>query len=469
MSKDFMIAATGSGCGKTTITCALLGAIQELGYSVRSFKCGPDYIDPMFHTKVLGIPSRNLDLFFTDEKGVRALYERDASKYEVSVVEGVMGLYDGMHPSSPQASSYDLARSLDLPILLVVDCKGMGRSLLSVIKGFLADDLDGRIGGVFLNRISPNYYETIAPIITKELSLPVLGYLPVLKDYDCQSRYLGLKLPEEIPGIRWKFQDLSRKLMEYTDVSRMLNILEAHSDKKGKESLESKEILESKEVPFVNPSFPPVLIGVARDEAFCFYYEDNLRLLEEAGAKLVEFSPLRDDKLPSGISGLLLGGGYPELHASALASNTSMKQEIFSLLQQGLPSLAECGGYMYLHEAMEDEHGESYPMVSILPGKCVNRGKLVRFGYVTLEEKEKRFLTAGEHSCMKGHEFHYYDDTIPGEDVLSTKPVTLKSWSSSYVNENHWWGWTHLYYPSNPEFVTAFIQACRRWRDGEFS
>lgn len=450
MGKAFMIAATGSNTGKTTMTCGLLQAFVDRGQRVRSYKCGPDYIDPLFHERILGVTCKNLDLFFTDEKITRDLFWADGDR-DLSIVEGVMGLYDGISPREDTASSYHLAKVLQIPVFLIVDAKGMGRSLLALIRGFLAMDTHHLIRGVILNRMTKSYYQMMAPVIEEELSLPVLGYLPTMEEISFESRYLGLTLPEEIEAIKEKVSLLGQTLSETIDLPRMLSLA-------GEVPRKEK----SCRIAFREKRIP---IAVARDEAFCFYYRDNLRMLEEEGAELIYFSPIHDRTLPENIGGLLLGGGYPELFAGELSDNITMKDSIQKAISRGLPSLAECGGFLYLHDAILGEDGRRYPMCGMIPGDCFYTGKLVRFGYVSVEEKNKAFLKEDTPygPAIRGHEFHYYDSENNGSDAISIKPTGNRCWVSSFTGEEHWWGFAHLYYPSNPSFPRNFVNKCREF------
>ncbi|MBR6404054.1 MAG: cobyrinate a,c-diamide synthase [Eubacterium sp.] len=455
MKNAFMIAATGSGCGKTTITCGILEALKRRGYNSRSFKCGPDYIDPMFHKDILGIPSKNLDLFFTDKDVTRDLFLMNNDS-DISVVEGVMGLYDGISPLSDEASSYELASALDIPIILVVDAKGMGRSILAVIRGFIDMDFENRICGVILNRISQGYCDKIKPVIENELRIKVFGCFPSQKEGTLESRYLGLKLPNEIDDLKEKVIELARKLEQTIDIDGILKV--SNYDHKKNVVVKTKDISNK------------VRVAIARDEAFCFYYEDNLRLLRESGADLVEFSPLHDSTHPENIDGIILGGGYPELYAEKLSANVSMLNSIRNALENDIPSLAECGGFMYLHSELKLKDGNSYPMVGLIKGTCEYTGHLVRFGYINIEEKKHIFLSEGN-KIIKGHEFHYFDSNNNGSDCISSKPIigstnqsVGNSWDSGFVSDNHWWGFAHLYYPSNPEFPDYFVKSCFEYR-----
>ena len=450
-----MLAAPKSGSGKTLITCALLGALSARGLKVQAFKCGPDYIDPMFHQKVIGIPSRNLDMFFTDEEETKALFLEE-NQSDVSVIEGVMGLYDGLAGTNWEASSHHLATTLKTPVILVINARGMGRSLLAEINGFLSMDPQGWIKGVILNQVSEGFYQSMAPLIRKECGVAVLGYFPTKKELDWESRYLGLKLPNEVLELREKVTQAAKLIEETVDVDGVLRIAR---------EADQENPLTAKEFPWLKGNGGErVRIGVAMDEAFCFYYEDNFRLLRNAGAELVPFSPLRDEKLPPDVHGLILGGGYPELRAKELSENVKLRQAISEAIKAGVPSLAECGGFTYLHETMEDQDGVSYPMVGAVPGGCRNTGKLVRFGYAMFQ-MPKPFGEGASEARIRGHEFHYYDSDAPGEDCLAVKPVTNKSWKCGYFGEGSYWSYGHLYYPSAPDFVKWFVGHCKAHRE----
>lgn len=441
-----MIAATKSGSGKTLITCALLQALLNRKLKVSAFKCGPDYIDPMFHTKVLSVPSGNLDLYFTEEKQTIDLFLENNDS-DISVIEGVMGLYDGLGGISDRASAYHLAKTLKTPVILLVDAHGMGRSLLALIAGFLSMDKEHLIKGIILNRISESFYQSIAPVIEAELQIEVLGYFPVKKDLQLDSRYLGLKLPSEVADLKHKAQLGAETLEAGVKIDRILEIA------KQADRLEKQETFEM-------VGGESVRIGVAYDEAFCFYYRENFDLLKKLGAELVFFSPLHDIKLPDNIQGIILGGGYPELVAKELSANTQMLTDIKEAIEKGMPSLAECGGFMYLHDIITDKDGKTYPMAGVIPGICEDKGKLVRFGYA-------EFTCNKQELSVRGHEFHYYDSTNCGTDSLAVKPLTGRNWECMHAGENHLWGFGHLYYPSEPAFVKWFLDACRAYKGKE--
>ncbi len=450
-----MIAAPKSGSGKTTITCAILQTLKDMGKQVVSYKCGPDYIDPMFHQRVIGIPSKNLDTFFTGENDTRKLLLKNRTGEEISVIEGVMGLYDGLGGVREEGSSYHLAKVTKTPIILVVDAKGMGRSVIPLIAGFLAYDTEHLIRGVILNRMSKSYYEIIKPLIEAELQIRVLGYFAEQQQLQIQSRHLGLHLPGEIKEIQRQLEVAAEELQKSVSIETIIQIAASA------ETIEIEKITETTEKITSTELITKPLIAVARDEAFCFYYEDNLLLLKEYGADIAYFSPLHDKELPEGSSGLLLGGGYPELYAKELEENTAMRKEIKAAVESGMPVVAECGGFLYLHTAIRDRDGHPYQMAGVLPAACQDMKKLVRFGYIELEEKESNFLELG--TRIKGHEFHYFDSEKNGEDCMAVKPITGRTYPCVIEKENVWMGFPHLYYPSNPSFAEHFVKKAEQY------
>ncbi|MBQ2801361.1 MAG: cobyrinate a,c-diamide synthase [Lachnospiraceae bacterium] len=453
-----MIAAPKSGSGKTTITCAFLQALKNKGQKVVSYKCGPDYIDPMFHEKVIGIPSKNLDTFFTGEEKTRELFLKNRTEADFAVLEGVMGLFDGLGGIREEGSSYHLAKVTKTPIILVVDVKGMGRSVLPLIAGFLAYDKEHLIRGVILNRMSKAYYEIVKPLIEDELKVSVLGYFPNQKKLQIESRYLGLVMPYELKDIKEQLQIISDEFAKTVSVEAIRQLAESAE---GLEDNFKKEKCSNFEGQVYKEDKP--VIAVAKDEAFCFYYEDNLLMLQESGAEIRYFSPLHDNKLPDDCNGLFIGGGYPELYLKELSSNNRMRESVKQAYDDGMPIVAECGGFMYLHSAIIDKEGVSHAMAGVIPATCSNKGKLVRFGYIEIKEKRSSFLPEGE--GIKGHEFHYYDSTYNGENCLAIKPVTHREYSCVIEGENHWLGFPHLYYPSNPAFAKRFVKKAEEYRE----
>lgn len=463
-SNRVMIAAPSSGCGKTVITTALLEVLKKRGQNPVSFKCGPDYIDPMFHRQVLGIDSLNLDSFFLPEEGIRGLVADQRGG--CAVIEGVMGLYDGADVRGIKGSSYEIAKMTETPVILVIDAKGMGRTLVSVIKGIANDDRERLIKGVILNRISRNFYEKIRPVLSEELEkegldIEIIGGLPTDECMQLPSRHLGLMMPAEMHDIKEKISHMADHLEENCDIEAILKI--ASNAPKIASTISHKSS--------VKPVDPEVCIGVARDEAFCFYYRENLRLLEQLGARIVYFSPLHDEQVSGDVSGILLGGGYPELHLKELAENEAMKMSVRAAVESGMPTLAECGGFMYLHETIEGKTGTPYPMVGVIKGSCRNTGKIVGLGYSQIKECEKvgaddfHMQLAG----MRGHEFHYYESTCDQGDALLYKPSSDSTYRSMIARGGSLWGFLHLYYPSDPKAIEAFVAEMRAYENNRIT
>ena len=449
-SPRLMLCGVMSGSGKTTVTCGLLQTLVNRGLRTAAFKCGPDYIDPMFHATVIGAKTGNLDGFFTGPERLRYLLARESAGMDISILEGVMGYYDGIAATS-QASSYAVAAATGTPAVLVVPAKGMGLSVAAVVEGYCRFQPDSHIRGVILNRISPALYQELKVQIEARCGIRVFGYLPEEPELTLASRHLGLLLPEEVAGLREKLQRLAARLEETLDLEGLLTLAGSAP------GLASSG-------PDLTPG-EPVRLAVAKDEAFCFYYRENLELLQDLGAELVPFSPLRDRKLPEGVSGLLLGGGYPELHGEALEENQVLREEIRRGVGRGLPTVAECGGYLYLQTALEDQEGGLHSMAGVLPGKAWYTGKLRRFGYLTLKaRRESLYGPAGTE--LRGHEFHYFDTEDPGEEFEGVKPVRGTHWRCIHSKGNLLCGFPHVYLHSNPACAAHFLEACRRWGRG---
>ncbi len=441
-----LFSAPASGSGKTMITCGFLEILRKREISCISCKCGPDYIDPLFHRYVLGIWGYNLDSFFLPPEQVRALFFEKAQKGKMAVIEGAMGYYDGVAGISTHASAYEIAQITDTPSVLIVDGKKSSLSLVALVKGFLEYQKDSRISGVILNRTSASMAGRLKPFF-EQLGLRFFGAVPECKEAMLESRHLGLTLPGEQIKLREKIEALACRLESCLDVEGLLdlagNVPEAENMcpmdegffKGRKKSREKKK----------------GRIAIASDEAFCFYYQENCEFLEQEGWELVPFSPIHDRTLPQGVSALLLGGGYPEVYARQLSENRSMLEEIRAAEEYGIKILAECGGFLYLHQTLEGEDGNIYPMAGVIRAHGYRAGKLSRFGYVVLYDKSGRAI-------IRGHEFHYWDSTMPGSDWRAVKPLSSIGWDCMVVTDKLLAGFPHLYYLSRPGWVRSFLE-----------
>lgn len=450
-----LLAAPRSGSGKTMITCGLLTALVTRKITCRSFKCGPDFIDPMFHKHVLGIDGGNLDTYFLGKERVKNQFMELAGEAEVSIIEGVMGYYDGVGGNTTEASSYDVAGAVDAPVILILDCKGASLSLAAVVKGFLEFKEHSRIAGVILNRTSEVMAKRLEPEM-EALGVRVYGYLPECEEGRLDSRHLGLVLPGELEGLKEQLSRLAQTMEKTIDIDGLLALAKQSTP------LERVNANQSQfQHMTAENGEEQVFIGIAKDEAFCFYYQENLKLLEKMGARLVPFSPLHDKKLPKGVSGLIFGGGYPELYGRELSENTSMLLDIQNAHQNSVPILAECGGFMYLHEELETDGHMIYPMAGVIKGKTFPTNRLSRFGYIEAFSKEDNFLLKKGES-IKGHEFHYWDSENNGDCLAAVKPGRQKSWECVHGENNLFAGFPHFYYPSNPLLPERFTEACKR-------
>jgi cobyrinic acid a,c-diamide synthase len=444
---QFLLAAPRSGSGKTTMTCALLMALKRRGCAPCAFKSGPDYIDPMFHRAVLGVESRSLDLFFSTPETVRTLYARGAAGHGAAVCEGAMGFYDGLGGVSDRASAWHLADTLGLPVLLVVEPKGQSLTLAAELKGLVNFRTPSHIAGILLNNCTARMHALLAPMLEEETGLPVLGFLPKLPEAVIGSRHLGLYTAAEVENLQQKLALLADAAEEHIDWPRLLALCE-------------------KEPPAlpVQPETPParVRIAVAQDEAFCFTYAETLEAFRDAGAEVVFFSPLRDTALPENIGGLYLPGGYPELHARELSENTSLLREIKQKIESGLPTAAECGGFLYLGQSLTDAEGQSWPMAGVLPGEAKDAGRLVRFGYAALSaDSDSMLFRAGE--SFPVHEFHHWDSTANGTALAAKKPVGGAEWRCGFIDEHFYAGFPHLYWAGTP-LPQRFAAAAENYR-----
>lgn len=454
-----MIAATGSGSGKTTIVCGLCQCIKDMGLMPSALKCGPDYIDSMFHSRVLKMKTGNLDSWFCDKNTIKELLFRKESESDITIIEGVMGYYDGQGFST-KGSSYEIADITDTPVILIVNCRGMSNSIGAVLKGYKEYIKNNHIKGVIFNNLSSKLYKA-ASTAALNAGIKPLGYLPVNKAIALESRHLGLVTSNEVEHFQEKVEAIAKLMKESIDIEGIIELAGTASKQEAYYGLDYfynkayKKAEETRRKDIIR-------IAVARDEAFCFLYEDNLLVLEEQGCELIYFSPLKDKKLPHDIDGLLLYGGYPELHAKALSDNISMRNDIADKIRSGLPCIAECGGYLYLHKKLETPDNKVYPMAGVIDGTGYNAGRLQRFGYMTLTANKNTML-ADKGESFLAHEFHYWNSDCKGNDYLVTKASDESVEMAGYGSETLYAGFPHIYFPGNKEAAKRFVMTCRRY------
>lgn len=439
-----LIAGTNSGCGKTTIVNSILRAIQKQNIALCGFKCGPDYIDPMFHKAALGIPSYNLDLFFLNEKECKNLLVKHTPSDGIGIIEGVMGFYDGVSGTTDIASSAHLARATDTPSVLVVNPKGQSLSMEAMLYGF-KNFAPNTLKGVIFNEISEGMYPLYKKI-AQEIGLKSYGYLPKIKQIEIPSRHLGLVTADELCNLQKQLDILADEAKKSIDIAGLIELAK------------TAPALENKSYKTKDKS---IRIAIAKDKAFCFYYQDNLDLLCEHGAELVPFSPTNDKYLPENISGLYIGGGYPELYAEQLSNNKSMLSSINSAINNKMPIIAECGGFMYLHSSITTLDGINYPMADIIKTTAQMTNKLQNFGYITMTS-QKDCLIAKKGESINAHEFHYSKSENSGIDFYAQKP-NGKSWSCVYANDTIYAGYPHLYFRNNKNIVLRFLNSCAKF------
>ncbi|AIQ12244.1 cobyrinate a,c-diamide synthase [Paenibacillus durus] len=451
-----VIAGTGSGAGKTTVTIGLMAALKQRGLRVQGFKCGPDYIDPTYHTAVTGRPSRNLDTWMLSHDIMREIFLRASEGAEVSVIEGVMGLYDGKDPLSNTGSTAEISALLESPVILVVNAQSMARSAAALVLGYQKLDESIRIAGVIVNKCgSRGHYQLVKSAIEQECGIPVVGWLGRDEGLDIPERHLGLVPAIERGELDGLFNRAADLVEGGVDIDAILSLAGT-----------APALAWPKERLFIAGPCPnpgPV-IAVARDAAFNFYYRENLELLEQSGARLVYFSPLGGDTVPGDADGLYLGGGFPEEFAAGLSANEQMKRDLQARVQEGLPVFAECGGYMYLTRSITDRAGVAHAMVGLIPADVTMQDKLAALGYREATAlRDCLLMEAGE--VIRGHEFHYSKLTTDREHypyVYETKGLRGTG-LEGYHSENVMAGYTHLHFASNPKVAERFIQRCLQY------
>ncbi|HEX3032379.1 MAG TPA: cobyrinate a,c-diamide synthase [Bacillota bacterium] len=454
-----VIAGTHSGVGKTTIATGLMAALTARGLRVQGFKVGPDYIDPSYHTRATNRPSRNLDTWLLGEAGVRELFERNTRDCDIAVIEGVMGLYDGFGGTSELGSTAHVAKLLQAPVVLVVNAKSMSRSIAALIKGYCELDSQVPVKGVILNRVAGERHgQLLREAIAHNNSVSVVGELKADAVLPWPERHLGLVPMAEQGEADRMFEELSGVIGESISLTAILELARGAG-----------------EMPSVVPSiftaparFSQVRIGYAWDKAFNFYYQDSLDLLEHLGAELIRVSPLSDKALPPGLHGLYIGGGFPELYLPELAANQPFIKSLHTYGARGLPIFAECGGLMYLTQAIHDFNQNRYPMAGLIPGECHMQKRLAALGYYegrTLVDN----LLCSANTPIKGHEFHYstlgeLPEDFPWAYELSKgQPNTLRQ--EGFAGHNILAGYLHVHLAGNTTLARGFIDKCSLFKE----
>ena len=445
MAATIVIAGVRSGVGKTTIATGIMGALTRRGLKVQPFKAGPDYIDPSYHKLACGVPSRNLDTWLCEHSTVLELFQRASAGRDVSVVEGVMGVFDGHSSLTEEGSTAQLAKLLEAPVILIADAAKVARSVAAEILGFQKFDPDLNVAGVILNGVgSDRHLDFCKPQIEATTGLPVLGYLPRKEEFIQPERHLGL-IPTVEGTVAQQWYDSVINQVEATmDVPGILKLAQTARTPEAAES----------------PVPARTTIAVAQDMAFNFYYQDSLDLLTAWGAELAPFSPLDDDKLPAGAQGIYLGGGFPELFASQLSKNEPMHEAIRQAVARGVPVYAECGGLMYLGKSLSDLDGVTHPMIGVIPAESAMSQTRLTLGYREVEScSDSPVLLRGQR--VRGHEFHW--STLaqqPEADESVYKVIDQDNRPDGFRTRNVWASYVHIHLGSRPGLASRFVETC---------
>lgn len=452
-----VIAGTTSGVGKTTIATGIMAALRRRGLRVQGYKVGPDYIDPTYHTLATGLPSRNLDSWMLSSPAMVEVFGRAGEKADIAIVEGVMGLFDGHGDAAGAGSTAEVARALQAPVLLILDVGKTAQSAGAMALGFRDFDPSVRLAGFILNRIGSERHLRLAKeTVEKRAGLPVVGFLPKNAELQRPERHLGLVPTGEQEELETFFVKLTEQIASGVDLDVVLDLAGSAPAL----SYERTDLFAG------IGKADPVRIGVARDEAFSFYYQDNLDLLAARGGEIVYFSPLHDDALPPNLAGVYVGGGFPELYAERLTSNQRLRRDIRKAMESGLPTYAECGGLMYLCQGLVDFEGRRFEMVGALPRWCEMKGQRAMVGYVTLEVKRDTIL-AERGARLRGHEFHWSQlQEGPTEDS-PYQIISPVGGDEGFAKANLLASYVHLHFGSDPRLAANFVNACRAWRGAQ--
>jgi cobyrinic acid a,c-diamide synthase len=462
MKRCLLIAGTHSGVGKTTVALAVMAALRRRGLIVQPFKVGPDFIDPGHHTAVCGRVSRNLDTWMLPEDAVRSVFTRACEGAGVAVIEGVMGLFDGRGPDDPRGSSAHLAELLGVPVVLVVDAAGAAGSVAATVKGFSEFAPGVRVAGVICNRVAGSrHYAYLEPAIRKHTRVLPLGWLPRRDGWEIPERHLGLTTQEDLAGSAWEglVAGLAEALEETVDIAAFLQLAGVSVGPACRAGPVAPGAAWQAAGPARQAGPTRRRVAVARDAAFCFYYEDNLDLLRAAGAEVVPFSPLADPRLPEDVDLVYLGGGYPELHAARLADNRDLRDGLRRHHDRGGRIYAECGGLMYCCRELVDQQGRTFPMLDLLPARTVLQPRLAALGYVTWRAATATLLgPAGTE--VRGHEYHYsrLEALSPLQPAALLHRDRQEARPDGFVSKGLLAGYAHLHFGSNPGAALALLR-----------
>lgn len=445
--KKILIAGTNSGVGKTTISLGIMQALTKRGLKVQPYKVGPDYIDPSYHTFITGRDSRNLDSYMLEDEKIKYIVNKASKDADISVVEGVMGLYDGFGIDLNACTSSYTSKILKAPVILVINGKAMSSSAAAMVLGYKELDKDVDIKGVIVNNVkTKTHYELIKEAIQKYCNVEVLGYFPPNEKFSIESRHLGLIPSVEMESLKEKFSDLGDEIEKYINVDRIIEIAES-------DLLNSNFDLSSL------PKFENKKVAIAYDKAFNFYYKENLELLEQMGIQIVRFSPLNDENVPQADC-IYIGGGFPEIFAKELHLNESMKLSIKNAHEKNIPIYAECGGLMYLGEKLKDSYGKIYDMVGIFKGTSEMTSSLRRFGYCDGIAKVDTILSY-EGETIKGHEFHHSvfnsDEECAYKMIKKRGNKVVDEWDGGYSKGNTLATYLHTHFYNNLDAIVKFV------------
>lgn len=449
MSDRIMIAGTGSGCGKTSVVCGLIDALCKMKRQVVSFKCGPDYVDPIFHKSVMGINCYNLDVFLSGENGVRSLLSGKSDGFDIAVIEGVMGFYDGVMSDNFKGSSFHISNLTDTNVILVVNCKGKSASVVAEIKGYM-ELSPNNIKGVILNQATSGTFDYYKNIIEKYLNVKVLGYLPYNVEFLLSERKLGLRI-EESDLVREKIGLLGDTVLQTVDMEEVIQIAQ-----------NSSTLSKTVSIDFRNRN---VKIAVADDEAFTFYYSYNRELMKDMGAEIVLFSPLNDDKLPSDVSGLIIGSGFVTDYVARLSQNKSLLWDIKEKLLSGMPAIVEGAGNILLCGEYVDGERNSFEFSGIVNGTLKQTDRPPHFGYHYISANRDN-LICGKEQVLPVHEFIYIDEENVGDGFFAYKPSRNAKRQCIHSTPSLYAGMPYIYFCGNEFVLENFLDKCEEYKKG---